>query len=275
MSDRADLHLHTIHSDGTLSPEELVKRASAGGLSTISVTDHDSVGAIDEARAVGKTLGVEVITGVELSVSVGDQDVHVLAYFFDHTNRTVQDHLEFYRFERVKRAERIVGRLNDLDVPLTIDAVLEKAGKGSVGRPHIANALFDAGFTASYNEAFLKYIGQGKPAFERKIPVVPRAAIEMISEAGGLTFLAHPGVNISEEVLMGLIKDGIDGIEVVHPSHSPERISFYRGIVSEYFLLASGGSDYHGGSRSDNGSLGKYFISNQEVEMMRRRLDLV
>ncbi|MDH4071270.1 MAG: PHP domain-containing protein [Ignavibacteria bacterium] len=275
MSDRADLHLHTIHSDGTLSPEELVKRARAGGLSTISVTDHDSVGAIEQARAVGEQLGVEVITGVELSVSVGEQDVHVLAYFFDHTNSTVQDHLEFYRFERVKRAERIVGKLNDLKVPLTIDAVLEKAGNGSVGRPHIANALVDEGFISSYNEAFLKYIGQGKPAFERKMRVSPRAAIDMISEAGGLTFLAHPGVNISEEVLMGLIKDGIDGIEVVHPSHSPERIAFYRGIVSEYFLLASGGSDYHGGGRNDNGSLGKYFISNQEVEMMRRRLDLV
>lgn len=274
MSDRADLHLHTIHSDGTLSPEELVRRASAGGLSTISVTDHDSVGAIDAARAIGQELGVEVISGVELSVSVADQDVHILAYFFDHTNRNVLDHLEFYRYERIKRAERIVGKLNELNVPLRIESVMEKAGNGSVGRPHIANALVQEGLTGSYNEAFLKYIGHGRPAFERKTRVSPRAAIDMISSAGGLTFLAHPGTSVSEEVLMGLIKDGIDGIEVVHPSHTQERVEFYRGIVSEYFLLSSGGSDYHGGGRSDNGSLGRYFISVQEVDMMRRRLDL-
>ena len=275
MSDRADLHLHTIHSDGTLSPGELVKRAKAGGLSTISLTDHDSVAGIEDARAAGRQVGVEVITGVELSVSVGDQDIHILAYFFDHTNQNVLDHLEFYRYERVKRAERIVGKLNDLKVPLRIESVLEKAGNGSVGRPHIANALLDEGLTGTYNEAFLKYIGQGKPAYERKIRVSPRAAIEMISAAGGLTFLAHPGVNVGEEVLMGLIRDGIDGIEVVHPSHSEERVAFYRGIVSEYFLLASGGSDFHGGRRNDNGSLGKYYITAEEVDVMRRRLDLV
>lgn len=274
MSDKADLHLHTIHSDGTVSPGELVRRAKAGGLSAISITDHDSVGGIDEARAVGETMGVEVITGVELSVSVGDQDVHVLAYFFDHRNQNFLDLLEFYRYERVKRAERIVGKLNDLKVPLRIESVLEKAGNGSVGRPHIANALVDEGLTGTYNEAFMKYIGFGRPAYERKIQVSPSAAVRMISDAGGLSFLAHPGTSISEEVLMTLIRDGIDGIEVVHPSHSDERIAFYRGIVSEYFLLASGGSDFHGGRRNDLQALGKYYITAEEVDVMRRRLDL-
>jgi len=274
MSDKADLHLHTIHSDGTISPGELVTRAKAGGLSAISITDHDSVGGIDEARAVGETIGVEVITGVELSVSVGDQDVHVLAYFFDHRNQNFLDLLEFYRYERVKRAERIVGKLNDLKVPLRIESVLEKAGGGSVGRPHIANALVDEGLTGTYNEAFMKYIGFGRPAYERKIQVSPKDAVQMINSAGGLSFLAHPGTSISEDILMTLIRDGIDGIEVIHPSHSDERIAFYRGIVSEYFLLASGGSDFHGGRRNDLQALGKYYITAEEVDVMRRRLDL-
>ena len=243
-------------------------------MSTISITDHDSVGGIDDARAVAETIGLEVITGVELSVSVGDQDVHVLAYFFDHRNQNFLDHLEFYRYERVKRAERIVGKLNDLKVPLRIESVLEKAGNGSVGRPHIANALVDEGLTGTYNEAFMKYIGFGRPAYERKIQVSPKAAIEMVSAAGGLSFLAHPGTAISEDILMTLIRDGIDGIEVVHPSHSEERIAFYRGIVGEYFLLASGGSDFHGGRRNDLQTLGKYFITSEEVDIMRRRLDL-
>jgi predicted metal-dependent phosphoesterase TrpH len=273
MSGRADLHLHTTHSDGTLSEQELVRRAKAAGLTTISVTDHDSVGGIDGARAAAFEAGIEVVSGVELSVSVDGQDIHLLAYFFDHTNQNLLDHLKFYRHERVKRAERIVGKLNDLNVPLRFETVLEQAGKGSVGRPHIANALVNQGLTGTYHEAFYKYIGLGKPAYEQKMQVSPRAAFEMVASAGGLTFLAHPGNSISDEVLTGLIKEGIDGIEVIHPSHSPDRVAYYSGIVSEYFLLASGGSDFHGGGRNDVSSLGKFFISQEQVEMMRRRLD--
>jgi len=275
MNARADLHMHTTHSDGTLSAEELVRRCGLAGLTTISITDHDTVGGIDEARQAGCKLGVEVIPGVELSVSVGEQEVHVLAYFFDHTNQELLDHLTFYRFERVKRAERIVEKLNGLNVPLRLEAVFEQAGTASVGRPHIANALVEEGLAGTYHEAFLKYIGFGKPAYEGKIQVSPRAAIDMIASSGGLTFLAHPGTSVSDEVVISLIKEGIDGIEVVHPSHSPERVSFYRGIVSEYYLLASGGSDFHGGRRNDQHTLGKYFISEEQVAMMRRRLNNV
>ena len=172
----------------------------------------------------------------------------------------------------MKRAERIVDKLNNLNVPLRIESVLEQAGNGSVGRPHIANALVGGGYAGTYHEAFLKYIGFGKPAYERKIQVLPCAAIQMIAASRGLTFLAHPGNSIREEELMSLIKEGIDGIEVIHPSHSPERVAFYNGIVSEYFLLASGGSDFHGGRRNDLNMLGKYYISEEQVGMMRRRL---
>lgn len=273
MSARADLHMHTTCSDGALTSEELVRRCSEAGLTTISITDHDTVEGIDDAVRVAAEVGIEVIPGVELSVSVGEQEVHILAYFFDHTSRNLLDHLAFYRCERVKRAERIVEKLNGLNVPLRLEAVLEQAGTGSVGRPHIANALVEEGLTGTYHEAFLKYIGFGKPAYERKIQVSPRAAIDLISSSGGLTFLAHPGTSISEEVLLGLIKEGIDGIEVVHPSHSPERVSFYRGIVSEYYLLSSGGSDFHGGRRNDQQTLGGYFISEDQVAMMRHRLN--
>jgi len=272
MSGRADLHMHTTHSDGTFSTEELVRRAGQAGLTTISITDHDTVAAVDVARQVGREIGLEVIPGVELSVSVSDMDVHLLAYFFDHTNKDLLDHLAFYRVERVRRAERIVDKLNGLNVPLKIESVFEQAGTGTVGRPHIANAMLEEGLTGSYHEAFVKYIGFGKPAYERKMPVSPRSAIQMIAAAGGLTFLAHPGASIHEEELMMLIKEGIDGIEVIHPSHSPERVAFYTGIVSEYFLLSSGGSDFHGGRRNDIHALGTYFINEEEVAMMRRRL---
>ena len=157
MEGRADLHMHTTHSDGAFPTEEIVRRAKEAGLTTISITDHDNVAAVDEGLEAGKAYDIEVIPGVELSAEVGEQEVHILAYFFDHKNQHLLDYLTFFRTERVKRAERIVEKLNDLNVPLTIGAVLERAGRGSVGRPHIATALFEQGLTDSYHEAFFKY----------------------------------------------------------------------------------------------------------------------
>ncbi len=272
MEGRADLHMHTTYSDGVLPVEKLVKRAREVGLSIISITDHDNVNAIDEAIAVGNDVGVEIIPGMELSASVEDQDVHILGYFFNPHDVKLQEYLSIFRSERVKRAERIVGKLNDLKIPLSFDAVLDRAGGGSVGRPHIAYALLEGGLTGTYHEAFFKYIGYGKPAYEKKYQISPREAIQLISAAGGLSFVAHPGNTLDERVLLRLIRDGVDGIEVVHPSHSPERVAHYQGIVNEYFLLASGGSDFHGGRRNDIDALGKYTISQSQVEMMRRRL---
>lgn len=272
MAGRVDLHMHTIHSDGTLTTRELMQRAHAAGLTTISITDHDNTAAIPEALAMSREFGVEVIAGTELSASYGNYDIHILGYFFDHTNDELQAYLQVYRHERLKRAERMVEKLNDLNIPITLEAVLEQAGTGSVGRPHIANALLEEGLTETYHEAFFKYIGFGKPAYEQKFQVSPREAIALIASAGGISFIAHPGNYLEEKVLLDLIKEGIDGIEVVHPSHSPERTAFYRGIAQEYFLLTSGGSDFHGGRRNDADMLGKYVISNEDVEMMRRRL---
>jgi predicted metal-dependent phosphoesterase TrpH len=272
MAGKADLHMHTIHSDGTLTTRELMERAKSVGLTTISITDHDHTAGIAEGLALSGELGIEVISGVELSASVGEHDVHILGYFFDHTHRGLLDYLDFYRRERVKRAERIVGKLNDLNVPLTIESVMEKAGIGSVGRPHIANALVQEGLTDSYHEAFFKYIGFGKPAYEKKYQVTPAEAFELIAAAGGVSFVAHPGNNMDEKVLLDLIKHGVDGIEVIHPSHSPERVAHYKGIANEYFLLTSGGSDFHGGRRNDQEVLGKYCISDNDVAIIRRRL---
>ena len=268
---RADLHVHTTFSDGTLSPYQLLMRAQSVGLTTISITDHDNVGALDEAFGVGRQLGLEVIPGVELSASVGEQEIHILGYWFDHTNLQLRDFLSFSRSERLRRAERIIEKLNDLNIPLTMESVLEQAGSGSVGRPHIAHALLEEGITGTYNEAFFKYIGNGKPAYEKKFHVSPEAAIELIASAGGVSFVAHPGNSIDEQMLLDVIRTGVDGIEVVHPSHSPERVAHYGGIVDEYFLLASGGSDFHGGRRNDQEVFGKYYIPEEQVELMRRR----
>jgi 3',5'-nucleoside bisphosphate phosphatase len=272
MDEKADLHLHTVYSDGALTAETLLQEAKLAGLTTVSITDHDNTGAIDEAIAAGERLGIDVIPGVELSTNVGPLEVHLLGYFFDHRNRKFQDYLAMFRTERLKRAERIVEKLNDMKIPLSLQAVLRQAGTGSVGRPHIASALVEEGLTGSYHEAFLKYIGFGRPAYQEKYQISPRDAIGLISDAGGLSFIAHPGNAIEESILLGLIKEGVDGIEVIHPSHSMERTAHYRGIVSEYFLLASGGSDFHGGKKGDRDALGRYYIPQMDVDIMRHRL---
>jgi predicted metal-dependent phosphoesterase TrpH len=269
---RADLHLHTTYSDGALTPNEIVQRAHKAGLSVISITDHDNVGAIDEAIEAGKHLGVEVVPGVELSVTLNEKDIHLLAYFFDHTNQKLLDYLTFFRYERLKRAERIIQKLNDINVPLKLDAVLDQAGIGSVGRPHIASALLEEGLTGTYHEAFLKYIGVGAPAYEKKYQLSPLEATRLVSQAGGLSFLAHPGKYTTDVELSELIQSGLDGIEVVHPSHNEVRQEFYRGVIHQYFLLECGGSDYHGGKKNDDDAFGVYTVSLDVVEDMRTRL---
>jgi predicted metal-dependent phosphoesterase TrpH len=209
---------------------------------------------------------------VELSVTLNEKDIHLLAYFFDYSNQKLQDYLAFFRHERLKRAERIVQKLNDIHVSLKMDAVLDQAGIGSVGRPHIASALLEEGWIGTYHEAFMKYIGVGAPAYEKKYQLSPHEATQLIAQAGGLTFLAHPGKYTTDFELLTLIQAGLDGIEVVHPSHNEARQEFYRGVVHQYFLLECGGSDYHGGRKNDDQVLGVYTVPLQIVEDMRTRL---
>jgi predicted metal-dependent phosphoesterase TrpH len=269
---KADLHLHTRYSDGACSTEELIDRADRAGLKIISITDHDSVGAIDEAIELGKKKGIDVVPGIELSATFDGTEVHVLGYFIDHHNTILLESLEGFQRERVNRARRIVGKLNQLNVPLTIDSVMEEVEGESVGRPHIATALLNGGHTGTYYEAFNKYIGNGKPAYEQKWNFTPEETINLIAQSGGLSFLAHPGRSVKEDLIFRLIKAGLDGIEVIHPAHSPDLVYYYRGIVNEYCLLNSGGSDFHGGDRNDENSLGQFVIPSSVVETMRRRL---
>lgn len=272
MEIKADLHLHTSFSDGAYSTQELVEKASRSGLKIISITDHDSVSAIDEAIELCRPRGIEVVPGIELSATFEDTEVHVLGYFIDHHNSILNDSLTIFQRERVNRAKRIVGKLNQMNVPLTIDSVMDEVEGDSVGRPHIANALVNGGHTGTYHEAFNRYLGNGKPAYEEKWNFSPEETIKLIAQSGGLSFLAHPGRSVNEQLLFRLIKSGLDGIEVVHPAHSPDLVYYYRGIVNEYCLLESGGSDFHGGDRNDDSMLGQYGVTADAVGMMRRRL---
>lgn len=271
MRSKVDLHSHTNYSDGFNTPIELIDKAKTKGIDVLSITDHDNLAAIEQATEYGKEVGIEIIPGVEISSDIMDREIHILGYFVEPGNFELERYLEFFRAERLKRADRIVKKLNVIGISLKLDDVLKIARDSAVGRPHIAQAMVEGGFTNSYFEAFNKYIGNGCIAYEKKVHVSPRSAFKIISDSGGLSFIAHPGI-MPEHILKELIESGVDGIEVVHPSHNAQLVKFYRGIVNEYFLLESGGSDYHGGKREDDNNFGKYYVSLSVVDAMRQRL---
>lgn len=268
---KVDLHSHTNHSDGYFSPEELVNKAKDVGIDILSITDHDSINAIEKATEIGRELGVEIIPGVEISSDLRGIEVHILGYFIDITNKELEHCLKFFREERIGRANNIVRKLNHLGLDISMTDVMRFSKNSAVGRPHIAQAMLELGLVRSFQDAFNKYIKNGGPAYERKVHLSPQSAFKIISDAGGLSFVAHPRY-MSENIIKELIDAGADGIEVIHPSHSKELTRFYRGIVNEYYLLESGGSDFHGGKRDDEDKFGKFFTTPIVVEAMRTRI---
>lgn len=271
MTLKADLHIHTHYSDGVYSPSEIINRACENNISAISITDHDSTNALPEAIQYGREKGIEIIPGLEISTDINNIEVHLLGYFIDYSDPELNKYLTFFRDERLHRAKRIIQKLNNLGINVALEDVTEEAKLSAIGRPHIASVLLKKGFVDNFYEAFEKYLGEGCPAFERKIHVSPQSALKLINDAGGLSFVAHPG-NIKESILVELIEAGLDGIEVIHPSHQAHHIKFYRGIVSEYCLLDSGGSDFHGGFKEDDKNFGHFHVPASKIEAMRKML---
>lgn len=264
----ADLHMHTTCSDGMLTPCELLYKAHEKGLQAISITDHDTVAAIPEATEAARELGIEVIPGIEVSAFENGRDIHVLGYFVDYESDDLLQYTRFFRREREKRAIRIVKKLNNINIPLALDAVMDCAGTGMVGRLHVANAMIAQGFSSSIREAFGKYLGDGRPAYEEKWYFPVSDAIRLINNNGGLAVIAHPARYISESVLRTMIENGLDGIEVVHPCHDKQLERHYRSVAAECCLLETGGSDYHGTREYDESNFGRFTIPYSKVKAM-------
>lgn len=268
---RADLHTHTHHSDGQLAPAKLVAKARQHGLYALAITDHDGIDGLEEASEAGRTCGVEVIAGVELSVTVGQEEVHLLGYCFDPQHEGLRRHLRRFRSARHRRGEQMVERLHALGVPLAFASVLEEARDGVLGRPHVAAALVREGHVASYLEAFERYLKDGGPAWVAK-PLFPaEEALALLHDAGGLGVLAHPGHWTSDAVLMALIRAGLDGIETVHPAHDEMLKRYYRQTARDFGLIETGGSDYHGQRPQDEANLGRYAIPYPQLDRVKRR----
>jgi len=240
-----DLHVHTNRSDGTFTPTEAVDLAVERGLTGIAITDHDTLAGLDEASATGGAIGVRVIAGVELSAVEDEQETHILGLHI-RERAAMERRLVEVRDMRRTRAERMVKRLNELGHAVTMEAVLKESGGGAIGRPHVARALIAGGFVTDSREAFERLIGNGKPAFVGKDRLAMAEAIELIHGAGGLAILAHPGPHLTRERVAALVEEDLDGIEVLHPSHSDNITQHLDALADEFHLVRSGGSDWHG-----------------------------
>ncbi len=246
----ADLHMHTNHSDGTLNPVELARLAKAQGLDAVALTDHDTVTGLAELVAEVNKLGIEAIAGVELSAQFAPGTLHILGYGFDPQGPIAQKLQDFQR-ARAERNPRILAKLSELGMPLTLEEVKTLSGaKGQVGRPHIAKALEVKGY-ATYEEAFDKYLTKGGPAYISKAGWTAQECIDLIHESGGVAVIAHPvqmklqGMALREKI-KELADMGMDGIEVIHPDHKPEDQKLFMTLAEEFGLLPTGGSDFHG-----------------------------
>lgn len=245
---KIDLHLHTSASDGRFTPAELVTRLAALGLEVIAITDHDTVAGVASALEAAKAFPrLTVIPGVEINTDVAHGEAHLLGYFISDTDDNLIKNLENLRNSRETRAKQMLAKLTGLGVDISWSRVQELAGSATIGRPHIAQALMEKGYIASFHEAFDRYIGRDGPAYVEREKITQEAAVALVLGAGGLPVLAHPyTVGEVEPMLRRLKEVGLVGLEVYYKDYSLAKVRELMGLARKYRLLATGGSDYHG-----------------------------
>jgi hypothetical protein len=249
---KIDLHMHTTASDGTSSPEELLKTCSELGLETIAVTDHDNTTAVKTVKKEAEKYNIEVVSGIEISTYRGEAEYHILGYFIDIENDSLLGLTEAILQSRVDRTHEMIDKLTEMGYPLEFSDVKKFASGVSLGRPHIARALMEKGYVNSINDAFTdEFIGGGGRAYVEKKKVLPVEAITVILKAGGVPVIAHPhlinhGKPLDKEEIARLKDNGLKGVEVYQTKHNKKTTEKYKKIAEELDLLITGGSDYHG-----------------------------
>ena len=247
-----DLHTHTTASDGSYTPSQLVHYAKEKGLRALAVTDHDTIEGNEEALSAGRREGLEVISGIEISVDHSQGSMHMLGYFIDIGSQRLKEKLALLQDSRADRNPKIIEKLNELGLSVSYDEVVEASGGGQVGRPHIAQVLLKKGYTTTIQEAFDRYLGKGAPAYFDKFRLNAEDAIAMIADAGGVPVLAHPftlkckNQGELEGLIRHLTENGLQGIEVYYTEHSKQQVERYRLLAERNNLLITGGSDFHG-----------------------------
>lgn len=271
MPNYIDLHTHSTASDGIYSPTELLHRAKETGLRVLALTDHDSTGGLDEAAEAAKKLDIDFIPGIEINTDVSGGEVHVLGYFLEYTRPAFQAILKVLRDARERRGQRMVELLNEQGIQVAWERVREIA-QGSVGRPHVARALLEAGYVQTIGEAFDKYIGTGCFAYVPRYRLTPEDAVRLIASANGLPVLAHPvdlpGLEELRNWLPGLCEVGMVGLETYYGSYTIEDEQQLHALADEYGLIPTGGTDFHGPGIHPT-PLGGRYVPHEAVELLK------
>jgi predicted metal-dependent phosphoesterase TrpH len=270
-----DLHLHTTASDGNLSPAALVARAAAAGLTTISVTDHDTFAGLFEARTAAGNLGLRFVNGVEITAIENERDVHLLAYFVDPADPGLTSFLLRQRTDRIRRIREIARRLATLGCPIDIEPLLESTPSSegrSLGRPLLADALVAAGHARDRRDAFDRLIGNAGPAFVPRIGATPDEVIALVRDSGAIISLAHPGLTQIDDVIPRLAAAGLSALEARHSDHDADTEKRYRHMAAGLGLAVSGGSDFHGDSGHRIGMLGTVTLPAEDFALLEARV---
>jgi predicted metal-dependent phosphoesterase TrpH len=265
----ADLHLHTLFSDGTFTPEELVLNAQKQGLACIALTDHDTVEGCARAGIAAAAVQMEFIPGAELTAEHNDTEVHVLGYFLDTHNEVLLAKLARFQADRQNRIHEMCAALNKHGVPLKAEAVFALANCQSPGRPHVARAMVKEKLIGNLDEAFERFLKKGRPAWVPKTKMSALESVQLIHQAGGLAVMAHPGLNRTDEIIPDLVDAGLDGIECFHTKHSTVMAERYLEIAEKHDLLVTGGSDCHGFSKKAP-LIGTVKLPYDHVERMKQ-----
>lgn len=271
MPSYADLHLHTSYSDGSDPPEQVVDRASECGFAAIAITDHDTLAGLDEAQRAASLRSIELITGVEISARFGQVEVHVVGLGIDKNCKKLLNALQEQVQSRSDRVDKIVERLNALNVPVSREDVEAQAQGGcSIGRMHVAQALMAKGITKQVQEGFDRFLKRGKKAYIPKKTLSCAEAIDLIHVSGGVAILAHPGVGSTvENMLTQLFTLPFDGLEVYHSKHTPGHVTQFVQFAMANDLLISGGSDCHGTATNAQPDMGKVRLPYQHVDVIK------
>jgi predicted metal-dependent phosphoesterase TrpH len=263
-----DLHIHSIESDGTWGPEQIVAEARRRGLYALSITDHDTTAAVPAGLAAAAAAGLHLLPGVEISVDVEQTEVHILGYFIDLDHQPLQAVLAKVRDSRLARAERMVQRLQALGIPVSMEDVLVESGHGAVGRPHVARALVKRGVVATAQEAFDRFLKRGAPAYVPRYKLTPEEAVQLVVAAGGLPVFAHPGLAHRDDLIDALIPHGLLGLEAYHVEHSPADTRKYLNMAKRRGLYVTGGSDSHGPAGPVQVEIGAVYVPDECAERL-------
>lgn len=240
-----DLHLHTKHSDGTMTVQEIFQLAYDKKIKYIAITDHDTIKGVREGEKLANKYNLHLVPGVEINTEFNKKEVHVLGYFIDIDNPSLTQALDNLRNGRLSRVTKIVEKLKSLEIDITLDDVLLESKGDSVGRPHVARALIKKGYGKTVAEIFDKYLDINKPAYVERFKLSPFDAINLIKESGGIAVLAHPRL-VFDEKLVDEMLPYFDGVEVYHSEHSTEDFLIYKEKAIKNNLIITGGSDCHG-----------------------------